>query len=78
MLYYVRITAEMSQILVSCEAPIQWEQFCLLHNALFMSLHGPAGAYILVASVSQIHVPPVQHVVKHCGAHKHIYIYNNI
>ena len=59
MLCYVRITAEVSQILVLCETPIQWEQFCLVfiantcniwyfiqfvHNAIFMSLHGPAGA----------------------------------
>ena len=33
-----------------------------------MSLHVPAGAYILVASVTPIHV---QCVLKHCGAHKH-------
>ena len=38
-----------------------------------MSLHVPAGACIPVASVSPIHVPPVQRVLKHCGAHKHIY-----
>ena len=32
--YYVRITAEVSQILVSCETPIYLEQFCLgLHAA---------------------------------------------
>ena len=49
---YVRITAEVSQIVVSCETPIQWEQFCLVfitntysiwyfiqfvHIAIFMS-----------------------------------------
>ena len=39
-----------------------------------MSLHVPAGACIPVASVSPIHVPPVQRVLKHCDAHKHIYI----
>ena len=39
-----------------------------------MSLHGPAGACIPVASVSPIYVPPVERVLKHCGAHKHIYI----
>ena len=44
-----------------------------------MSLHGPAGACILVASASQIHVFPIQHVLKHCGVHKHIYyIYNTL
>ena len=39
-----------------------------------MSLHVPAGACILVASASPIHVRvfPIQHVLKHCGAHKHI------
>ena len=38
-----------------------------------MSLHGPAGACILVASVSPIHVFPIQRVLKHCGAaHKHL------
>ena len=37
-----------------------------------MSLHGPAGACIPVASVSPIHVFPIQHVLKHCSAHKHI------
>ena len=40
-----------------------------------MSLHVPAGACIPVASASPIHVFPIQHVLKHCGAHKHIYIY---
>ena len=78
----------MSKILVSCEMPIYLEQFCLgLHAAsgiqfvpiaIFMSLHAPAGACILVASASLIHVFPVQHVLKHCGVHKHslfIYIY---
>ena len=48
MLY--RITAEVSQILVSC------------------------GGCIPVASASPIDVPPVQCVLKHCGAHKHIII----
>ena len=43
--------------------------------AIFMSLHVPAGACIPVASASPIHVPPVQRVLKHCGAHKHIYNY---
>ena len=44
-----------------------------VHNiAIFMSLHGPAGACILVASASPIHVFPIQRVLKHCGAHKHI------
>ena len=38
-----------------------------------MSLHGPDGAFILVASASQIHVPPIQRALKHCGAHKHVY-----
>ena len=33
-----------------------------------MSLHG---ACILVASVPPIHVFPLQHVLKHCGVHKH-------
>ena len=41
--------------------------------AIFMSLHVPAGACILVASVSPIHVSPA-HVLKHCGTHKHNYI----
>ena len=41
-----------------------------------MSLHVPAGACIQVASVSPIHVFPIQRVLKHCGAHKHsLYIY---
>ena len=37
-----------------------------------MSLHIPAGACIPVASASPIHVPPVQRVLKHRGAHKDI------
>ena len=41
---------------------------CLYCN---ISLHGPAGACILVASVSPIHVLPIQHVLKHCGMYKH-------
>ena len=36
-----------------------------------MSLHGPAGTCILVASASPIHVFPIQRVLKHCGADKH-------
>ena len=63
----------MSQILVSCEMPIQWEQFCLVFIAntcsilyfiqfvlivIFMTLHIPD------------HVPPVC-VPEHCGVHKH-------
>ena len=44
-----------------------------VHIAIFMSLHGPAGACILVASGSQIDVPPIQHVLKHCGVYIHIY-----
>ena len=46
-----------------------------VHIAIFMSLHGPAGACIPVASASPIHVFPIQRVLKHCGAHKDIYIY---
>ena len=42
-----------------------------------MSLHGPAGACIPVASASPIHVFPIQCVLKHCGVHKHsLYIYS--
>ena len=54
-------------------------QHLVLYIAIFMSLHGPAGACILVASASPIHVFPIQRVLKHCGAHKHNiykYIYN--
>ena len=40
--------------------------------AIFTSLYG---ACILVARVSPIHVPPVQRVLKHCGAHIHTYTY---
>ena len=78
----VTITAEVSQILVSCEMPIQWEQFSLvfitnIHAAsgqfvciiIFMSSHRSAGTCIPVASVAPIHVPPIQHVLKHCHAH---------
>ena len=75
----------MSQILASCETPIQWEQFCLVfianrcsiwyfiqfvQIAIFKSLHGLAGACIPVASVFSI-----QHVLKHCGAQTHINIH---
>ena len=69
---------------------IYLEQFCLVFIritcsiwyfiqfvciAIFMSLHGPAGACIPVAS--PIHVPPIQRVLKHCGGYIHniIYIY---
>ena len=38
---------------------------------LYCNIHVPAGACILVASVSPIHVFPIQCVLKHCGAHKH-------
>ena len=69
--------------------PIQREQFCLVFItntssiwyfvqfvciAIFMSLNVPAGACIPVTSASLIHVPPVC-VLKHCGAHKIMYIY---
>ena len=43
-----------------------------------MSLHVPAGACIPIASASPIHVFPIQRILTHCGAHKHIYIYINI
>ena len=43
----------------------------ILSAALFMSLYVPAGACIPVASASPIHVFPIQHVLKHCGVHKH-------
>ena len=48
-------------------------QHLVLYTSIvkFMSLHVPAGAYIPVASASPIYVPPVQRVLKHCGAHKH-------
>ena len=49
--------------------------YTVVHIAIFMSLHGPAGACIPVASASPIHVPPIQRVLKHCGAYIHIYIY---
>ena len=44
---------------------------------LFMSLHVPAGACIPVASVSPIHVPPVQRVfsIVMCT---HIYLYMHV
>ena len=77
----------MSQILVSCETPMYLEQYCLritcsiwyftqfVRIAIFMSIHVPAGACILVANESPIHVFPIR-VLKHCGAHKHsLYIY---
>ena len=44
-------------------------------QSVFMSLHGPAGACIPVASSSPIHIFPIQHVLKHCGGHKHILYY---
>ena len=37
--------------------------------AILMSLHGSTGTCILVAS--PIHVPPIQHVLKHCRWHTH-------
>ena len=45
------------------EVPLYFLQF--VHIAIFMSLHGPAGACILVASVSPIHVFPIQLVLRH-------------
>ena len=69
MQYYVRITAEVSLIAVSCGTPIYQEQSCLVYVrntcsiwyfiqfvriAIFMSLHVPAGACIPVASASPI------------------------
>ena len=44
--------------------------YCNIHE-----LHVPAGACILVTSVSPIDVPPIQRVLKHCGAYIHIYIH---
>ena len=81
----MRTTAKVSQVFVSCETPIQLDQFNLVfitnicsiwyftqfvHIAIFMSLLGPAVTRILVASASPIHVPPVR-VLKHCRAHIH-------
>ena len=66
----------MSQIVVSCEMPIlMGTVYCtcssaqFVPNAIFMSLQGPAGACIPVASGSPFHVPPVC-VLKHCGVHQ--------
>ena len=58
---YIRITCSI------------WYFIQFVHIAVFMSLHGPAGACIPVAStcVSPVHVFPIQHVLKHCGVHKH-------
>ena len=49
------------------------QHLILVHIAIFMSLHGPAGVCTPVASASPIHVFPIQGVLKHCGVHKHIY-----
>ena len=49
--------------------------YIYIYITIFMSLHGPAGACILVASASPIHVFPIQRVLKHCDAHKHTYMY---
>ena len=46
-----------------------------VRNAIFTTLHGPAGACIPVASACLIHVLPIPHVLKHCGAHTHTHIY---
>ena len=61
-------------MITSRHHPISISGNAYVHIAIFMSLHVPAGACIPVASASPIHVPPVQRVLKHCGAHKHIYI----
>ena len=54
-----------------------WYFIQFVCNAIFMSLHGLAGACVPVASVSPIHVFPIQRVLKHCGVHKHsLYIHN--
>ena len=65
--------------------PIQWEQFSLVYitntcsmmmpasGTLYSLFLGPAGACIPVASVFPIYVSPVQHVLEHCGMHKHIF-----
>ena len=65
-LVYVRITCSI------------WYFIQFVRIVKFMSLHIPAGACIPVASVSPIHVPPVQHILKHCGAHKHINIHTHV
>ena len=58
--YSVVITAEVSQILASCEIPIQREQFSLVKASgtlyslfIFRSLYVPAGVCILCISVPQ-------------------------
>ena len=80
----------MSLIAVSCETPIYQEQSCLVYVrnkysiwyfiqfvciAIFMSLHGPAGACILVASASPIHVFQYN-VYLSIVVRTNIYIYN--
>ena len=50
--------------------------YCNIHD--FTWTTGPAGACIPVASASQIHVFPIQHILKNCGVHKHsLYIIYN-
>ena len=60
----------MSQVVVSSETPGTLQFVC---NGIFTHLHGPAGAYIPVASASQIHVPPCASALW-CA---HIYIYTH-
>ena len=43
-----------------------WYFIQFVRIAIFMNLHGPAGACIQVVSASPIDVPPIQHVLKHC------------
>ena len=73
----------MSQILdlVSCKmGKVQPRNTCSICTYFIVCSFTPTGACIPVASAAPIHVSPVQRVLKHCGAHKHIIhtIQNNL
>ena len=56
----------------------KWAQRIALEELNIVSLHGPAGNLYSVASASPIHVPPVQHALKHCCVYIYIYIHTRM
>ena len=71
-------TAEVSQIIVSCESLFNGNNpvyFTLQIHVLYTccNIHkftwDPAVTCIPVASMSPVYVPPIQLILKHCGAY---------
>ena len=61
---YIRIAAEVSQIIFSCEMPIQWEHSCLV--CIMLGIQAALILYLFAIYSSGM----VETLLKWCGKHK--------